>query len=188
MSDAGATRRARLGGQLVTGLLVALAVATVASIVRNCEALRPVGVGQVAPPVDARLLLNPPAGKNPGDPLGLDAFRGRPVLLQFWASWCPPCRAEIPVLKRLQARHAQAGFTVLGVSVGEPAEDAVGFARQEALPWPVTSGQDGETAGRYGVSTLPHLFLIDGAGVVRRQWIGLAAEAELDGAVQALLR
>jgi len=170
--------RARLGGHLVRGLLVVLLGVVLWTIAYNFELLRPLSTGQPAPTLGLQTFS--------GQPISLEALRGRVVLVQFWASWCPPCRAEMPVLKRIRARYGD-GLVILGVAVKEPEEDSRALARELALPWPTGSGDAAGIAERWGVDSLPRAMLVDRKGMLRKQWIGPASEGQLSAAIDALL-
>jgi cytochrome c biogenesis protein CcmG/thiol:disulfide interchange protein DsbE len=91
-------------------------------------------------------------------------YRGRVVVLNFWASWCPPCVDELPMLERTQRRIERRGATVLGVSYKDIPEDALGFVRRFHLSYPSLRDRDGEFAERYGSTAFPETFVIDRRG------------------------
>ena len=129
------------------------------------------GVGAPAPEVDLPRL--------DGGRFVLADQRGRrPVLLLFWTSWAGPCRPAIPVFERLLARYAARGLAGLAVNVGEPAETAAAFWREQGGAAPVLLDASGETAARFQVSGVPHLVLIDRAGVVRESALGYGPDLE----------
>ena len=113
-----------------------------------------------------------------GSPLTLDGLRGKYVLLNFWASWCPPCRAEVPDLQALSERTAGGNLVVLGVNQQETPDVARQFAEEFGLSYPIVLDRDGEVSAAYRVAKgLPISVLIDPSGVVRKLYIGqIAAE------------
>jgi len=121
-------------------------------------------------------------------PASIGAMRGHVVLLDFWATWCAPCRVAIPKLDALQARFGAQGLTVLGVST-EDAQDVAVFVQRMGMRYGVASDKHGETTRSYGVASLPTLIVIDKRGVVRDVAIGFdsGADARLDATVRALL-
>ncbi len=121
-------------------------------------------------------------------PASMAAMRGRVVLLDFWATWCGPCRVVAPKLSALQDRYGAQGLTVLGVAADDE-QDIAAFARQTAVTYPLAADSHGETSGAYGVSSLPTLLVIDKRGVVREVAVGYdpGEDAWLDRTVRALL-
>ena len=125
----------------------------------------PVGtsVGQSAPDFTLKDLN--------GNSVSLHQFRGHVVILDFWASWCPPCRASMPTLDGFAADYENKGLVLIGVSLDRSASDASSFLKQNnyhrliAL-WESVSASQG-VAREYGVSAIPHTFVIDQNGVIR---------------------
>jgi cytochrome c biogenesis protein CcmG, thiol:disulfide interchange protein DsbE len=97
-------------------------------------------------------------------PVSLSAWRGKVVVLNYWASWCPPCRDESPLLERWQKRIAPQGGTVLGVDSLDVASDARGFMRHFGLDYPMLHDGDGHSQQRFGISGYPETFVIDRRG------------------------
>ena len=102
----------------------------------------------------------------------LSDLAGQPVVLNFWASWCGPCRAEMPELQRLHDRLGEAGVTVLGVNQGESPETAAAFLQTLGLSFPAALDQRTGVSQQYLVNSLPTTFFIDRAGVIRATFIG----------------
>jgi thiol-disulfide isomerase/thioredoxin len=121
-------------------------------------------------------------------PPSIGALRGRVVLLDFWATWCAPCRIVVPKLGALQGRYGAQGLSVLGVST-EDAQDVALFAQRTAMRYPVGVDKHAETTRSYGVLSLPTLVVIDRRGVVRDVAIGYDSgeDARLDSMVRTLL-
>lgn len=104
-----------------------------------------------------------------GKQFKLSDLRGKPVLIDFWATWCGPCVAELPTLKRAHQRFADQGLVIVSVSLDNQAETARKFASQQGMTWPQLWAQDafkGELAELYGVSGVPATFLIGPDGKV----------------------
>jgi peroxiredoxin len=146
------------------------------------EILRMDLVGAAAPPWTN---VASASGEFPGT---LATLRGRVVILDFWATWCGPCRAMSSDLGALQARYGARGLSVVGLST-EDLQLVASFARRTSMPYPVGSDQNAETTRSYGVASLPTVVVIDKRGVVRDVAIGYdtSAAAHLDGAVRRLL-
>ena len=112
-----------------------------------------------------------------GHPVKLADFRPRPVLVNFWAVWCPPCRAEMPLLDRLA--HQRTDVAVVAVDVGDGAQDIRAFLAAQGLTLPVALDTQGAVATRYGVHGLPTTFFLDAQGIVRFVHIGALDEGTL---------
>jgi thiol-disulfide isomerase/thioredoxin len=104
------------------------------------------------------------------------------VLLDFWATWCGPCRAAIPVMREMYGRYHSKGFDIVGVSSEELAvlQD---FQAEEKEPWPLLQDRGGAQSARWGVRAIPTMILVDQNWVVQRQWAGLPSSQELEGAI-----
>lgn len=94
-------------------------------------------------------------------------YRGRWVLVNFWASWCEPCRAESPELEALQQRYGGPRFTVLGIDTRDLTRDGLAFVREFGLTYPQLRDGDGEAAQDWGTTGVPENFLVDPDGVLR---------------------
>ncbi len=99
-------------------------------------------------------------------------YRGRVVILNFWGSTCPPCRAEIPDLQATYAELRGRGLVVVGVNWGESGETAAALAREFGLTYPILLDGDLTVSGKYGVRSTPTTFIIDRQGVVRERITG----------------
>lgn len=109
-----------------------------------------------------------------GDSVSLDALRGRVVLLNVWATWCHPCRDEIPILQALHERHAARGLALVGVSVDARGEEATirEFARDFRMTYPLWLDPDERVQSTFFAIGVPATFLIDRAGVLRWRHVG----------------
>ncbi len=121
-------------------------------------------------------------------PSSIAALRGHVVLLDFWATWCGPCRVVVPKLGALQARYGAQGLSVLGVST-EDAQEVALFAQRMSVRYAVAIDKHAETTRSYGVMSLPTLVVIDKRGIVRDVSIGYDSgeDAHLENSVRSLL-
>jgi cytochrome c biogenesis protein CcmG, thiol:disulfide interchange protein DsbE len=102
-----------------------------------------------------------------GGRLTLSALRGKAVVVNFWASWCAPCKDEAPLLEAAWRNRRKDGLVVVGVNVQDLSSDAKRFARRAGLTFPlVREGAGGRTADRYGLTGLPETFFVDRRGRV----------------------
>ncbi len=115
-------------------------------------------------------------------------FKGNVVVLDFWATWCPPCRAEIPGFIALQKKYAALGLAVVGVSVDEAGLKTVkAFAQKNGINYPVVL-TDSKIAEAYGgVDGLPTTFIIDRSGHIVKQHLGFTEQAEIEKEIAPLL-
>ncbi|HEX7279955.1 MAG TPA: TlpA disulfide reductase family protein [Solirubrobacterales bacterium] len=114
-------------------------------------------------------------------------YRGRWVLVNFWASWCLPCREEAPALERFQREHGGPEFTVLGIDSRDISSDGRGFVREYGLSYPQLHDGDGDAAKDYGTTGVPENFLVDPRGKVRLLWRGPVSEEHLREEVAPLV-
>jgi cytochrome c biogenesis protein CcmG, thiol:disulfide interchange protein DsbE len=102
-----------------------------------------------------------------GSPVELSAYRGHPVWLTFWATWCPPCRAEAPDIQAASERYKDQGLVILAVNVGEDPATVRDFVHSLGLTFTIASDETTEVAALYRANGLPAHFFIDSAGVLR---------------------
>ena len=128
----------------------------------------------VAPDVEIRARLGSPPPdfklKTLADTLvALSTLKGRPVVINFWASWCPPCRQEMPLLIAAYREHREQGLEVLAVNLTdqEYARDIRGFVAEFAMPFPVVLDEKGKVRDKYGLIALPTTVFVGPDGTVR---------------------
>ena len=114
-------------------------------------------------------------------------YRGRWVLVNFWASWCVPCRTEAPELEEFQRRHRGPRFTVLGIDSRDLTGDGKDFVERYGLTYPQLRDGDGDAAHKFGTTGVPENFLIDPRGKVRLLVRGPVDAEYLDRYVAPLL-
>ena len=122
--------------------------------------------------------------------LDLSAYRGRVVVVDFWASWCTPCRRSIPWLNQMRARYADHGLVVIGVNVDKDREDAARFLREVPIDFDVVYDPAGALAARYGVEGMPSTYVYsrDGDLVARHLGFQNAKRPEYEALLGKLLQ
>jgi peroxiredoxin len=123
-----------------------------------------------------------------GETIALADLRGPVVLLNFWATWCPPCRAEMPAIQDVYDGYQDQGFTVLAVDVGEGDAQVASFADERGLTFPILMDGDGTVSRRYQVRAMPSTFFIDQDGIIREVTLGgPMSEGFIESQVSGLL-
>jgi cytochrome c biogenesis protein CcmG, thiol:disulfide interchange protein DsbE len=123
-----------------------------------------------------------------GDSLALDELRGQVVLVNFWASWCPPCRVEMPGFERVYRERRDDGFVIVGIATDRHAEDQIrAFVAEHDITYPILLATGQVVRDYGGVRALPESFLIDRDGLVRHRIVGYFAEPALRAAVNRML-
>jgi len=115
-----------------------------------------------------------------GDKVSLSDHRGDVVLINFWATWCAPCRAEIPAIEAVHQARQKDGFVVLGVNYQEAREVVEPFARRLAMTYPVLLDERGRVMDTYRAIGLPMSILVDREGIIRVRHTGVLTEEQLE--------
>lgn len=118
----------------------------------------------------------------------LEDYRGQVVLVNLWATWCPPCKAEMPTLQEYYESHADDGFMLVAINDGDPKEDVVTFANDYGLTFPVWLDPNYDATERaFKTLNLPSSFVIDRNGTVRLRWVGEIKRETLEKYVTPLV-
>jgi peroxiredoxin len=136
-------------------------------------------VGQIAPD----FTLNSTRGLS----FRLSQYRGQPVLLNFFATWCGPCRSEMPAVQRVYARYRPQGLAILAVDLNEGAEPVSNLGRELKLTYPLLLDYNGKIADSYGARSIPRSFFIDANGIIRTVRVGSLDEDQITEAVDNLM-
>lgn len=136
--------------------------------------------GKAPPPLSVSGWVN--AG---GKVLKLSDFKGKVVLLDFWGTWCSPCRASMPHNKEMLAKYGPKGFVLIGIHTKSSAEQMPGFVKEQGLTWPNAVDTDGKTVADWKVDSFPDYYLVDRKGNLR---IADCANGDVERAVEALLK
>lgn len=169
---------ARWGGRVLLAALAVLLIGNVMWMAGSFRSMRP--QSGVAPDFTVRR-IDPAAP--PGSEFRLSAERGHPVLVDFWATWCGPCRESLPVLDQVYADLKGRGLRAIAIEIEGAEVKARGFAAQLHLSMPLGS-DDGEASSRYGVTQIPYMVLIDADGHIKRAFRGVHSAAEIKRAVE----
>jgi thiol-disulfide isomerase/thioredoxin len=139
-------------------------------------------VGQDAPPFALALVANAPSGQSE---LALADLKGKPVVLDFWATWCGPCQAEAPILNKVAQRYKDR-LVVVGVNTSDAPGRAGPWIQGHGITFPIVYDPD-EVAPKYGVENLPTLVLVSKEGKVLAVRTGVTSDSELDRLVTSAL-
>lgn len=168
-------------GLLIIGLvsLVLLSKPETTAASESYTSVVPVAVNFPAPVLDLTDIE--------GNQSSLEDYRGQVVLVNNWATWCPPCRAEMPTLEAYFQEHSQEDFTLIGIEAGDPQADVAKFVTEYQLSFPIwLDPQDDSLRGFYNAS-LPNSYVIDREGTVVLGWTGAISREMLEKHVTPLL-
>lgn len=121
-----------------------------------------------------------------GKQVSLAEYKGKPVVLNFWASWCVPCKAEMPELQKLRDARKNSGLEVLAVNFKESPETAAAFAKKGGFSLTFLLDEKGKTASEYQVFGLPTTYFLDGAGLIRHNYMGEMTKEIINGGLKKI--
>jgi cytochrome c biogenesis protein CcmG/thiol:disulfide interchange protein DsbE len=172
-------------GRWIVVATVAVSVSLISALLafglsRDPSVIRSPLLGRPAPDFALRTLQGGPR-------IRLSGFRGRVVVINFWASWCAACREEHPALIAAWERYRDQGVVMLGIDYQDRVPDALAFVREMGGDWPIVQDPGGRVALSYGVYGVPETFFIDQKGIVAYKRIGASSYELLTDQIQRLL-
>lgn len=123
-----------------------------------------------------------------GTTISLEGLTGKPIVINFWASWCPPCRIEAPLLERTWRAYKNRDVVFIGVDVQDREEDALNYIREFDITYPNGPDPTGEISIDYGVSGLPVTFFVSGKGEIVRRWVGAIEKSVLISSIEEIMK
>ena len=173
-------------------ILVVVAVIIAAmlffAIRRSRQASSAVASGAASGPMTGKLAPDFTLPTLDGKKVRLSDYRGKAVLVNFWATWCGPCNVEMPWLVDLHKKYASQGFEILGVSMDDVSNDEIAkFAQQKHVDYPILIGQDSVGDAYGGIPFLPGNFYIDRSGKIVDKGFGLRGKAEIEADIQKII-
>jgi len=119
----------------------------------------------------------------------LSDYRGQVVLVDLWATWCPPCQAEMPELQAFYTNHQNEGFTLIGIEDGDPTADVISFVQKYGLNFSIWLDPNYLAAHcAFKTTNLPGSYVIDRNGVIRLEWMGAISEQNLEKYIEPLVQ
>lgn len=122
-----------------------------------------------------------------GETESLKDYRGKVVLVNNWATWCPPCKAEIPTLEAYYKAHKEEGFVIIGIEAGDPQPAVLNFVKAAGITYPVWIDLKNASLRAFGTGGLPNSFVIDRQGTARLAWVGEINRAMLEKYVTPII-
>jgi len=123
-----------------------------------------------------------------GSAVSLDMYRGKVTLVNLWATWCPPCKAEMPALQSFYEEYKDTGFIIIAIDSGETVDMVKPFIGEYNLTFPVWLDKSYITENTFGTISLPSSWVIDRAGKVRLSWVGAISSRVLEKYVPSIIQ
>ncbi|HVJ94378.1 MAG TPA: TlpA disulfide reductase family protein [Labilithrix sp.] len=185
-ADSSAAARGNVRAALVVAALAA-GFALIPRATRGCEGA---ALDEDAPNFTAPIVANGENLGTEGSPpasLELRSLRGRPIVLDFWATWCGPCQAEAPIINALALRYKDKGLAVVGVNTSDESGLAERFARKKGLSFPIVYDENNTIAKQYGITSMPTLVVVSKTGKIVAVRRGVTSDSALDEIVRRYL-
>jgi peroxiredoxin len=167
-----------LAGMLWTGLILWLSVMTFTGV----NTSRPAAIEPGETP-EMDFSVKDLSGAS----VSLRSLRGHVVLVNFWATWCSPCKEEMPLLQAYYDQHKGNGFVLVGINVSDDVEDAKAFIEQQGYTFPIWSDPPGNVLIQLRINGLPASLVVDADGRLVKRWVGPLAQEDLDHVISPLL-
>jgi peroxiredoxin len=172
----------RLGGALLVGFVLGC-------VIYGCSAPKAVRAASLKPDKDRHAAPDFSLKDANGKTVRLADYKGKVILLDFWATWCGPCKIEIPWFMDFERHYKDQGFSVLGVSMDDDGWDAVKpFVNEVGINYRIMIGNDSTAENYGGIEALPTTFLIDRDGKIAAVHVGLASKSEIENGIEQLLQ
>lgn len=123
-----------------------------------------------------------------GKAIKLSDLKGKAVMINFFATWCPPCRAEMPTLQEVYKQYEAQGFVVLAVDLNEPEVAIRSFRDSLGLTFPIVVDKDDKVSRMYDIVPLPTSYFVDKKGIVHTKWTGEIRKEQLEAVVKQLVQ
>ncbi len=160
--------------------LILLSILALALLVAGCSPTQGLKVGNPAPNFQLHNL--------DGEPVSLSDFRGESVLINFWATWCPPCRAEMPYLQQVYDEWSGIGLVLLTINIGESSSKVEEFMQDYNLSFPVLLDTKRDVAQKYNVRGIPTTFFIDKDGIIQDMKVGaFQSKEEIESSLSKII-
>jgi peroxiredoxin len=139
----------------------------------GCSTVEPLEIGDAAPSFQLTDI--------DGQTVSLSDFQGEPVLLNFWATWCVPCRLEMPYIQEVYNERSEPGLVILAINIGESLAKVEEFMQDNNLSFPVLLDLEGKVAEKYNILPIPTTYFIDSDGIIRgMQFFAFRSVAEIE--------
>ncbi len=173
---------------LVIGAVFLIGAAAIIALSANNDKKRQNNDAYILPPAS----LNVPAPNLTltdlqGNTVSLSDYLGKVVLVNNWATWCPPCLAEIPELQAYYNDHSDENFVLIGIEAGEPVSEVAAFVKSHGLTYPIWPDPQTKAVAAFRNGNLPSSYVIDASGTIRYAWSGQINQPTLEKYVTPLL-
>lgn len=170
--------------------LSAIIVSVCLALLAGCSTERkPISVANIKPAADRQQAPDFELKDANGATVSLSDYRGKVVILNFWATWCGPCKMEIPWFVEFEQKHKDRGFAVLGISMDEGGWETVKpFLERVRVNYRILLGTDSVAMLYGGIESIPTSFVIDGSGKIANVHIGLVSKEDYESDIEALLQ